>query len=379
MRCPLCAGPLREETVDLFKCEVGHELRGGELHQAATARASVALWMAIEALDTEAEALRRLSAVGVADAPPTLADQAEADARLLRKISAAHVPPGTLPEEGDGQGQSRLDEAVRAVSLFLVAEAPLGETLNRIAVVARDAVTGAAAAGITLLDARQRPTTSVWTDELSPAIDHAQYADGTGPCLDAYREGRIIRVDDTQAVGERWPAYSAATGEHGVLSTLSLPLRAAGDTFGALNLYATQERGFDAVDESDAEMFATQVSVVLANARAYWDAFDLAQGLRQAMDSRAVIEQAKGILMAAQGCDADEAFATLARASQNQNWRLRAIATRSSHRGGAESVPATQGAPRCSLGTWHSATRPPTRATPATSAAPRFAWRCRGL
>ena len=98
MRCPLCAGPLREEAVDVFRCEVGHELRGGDLHQAATARASVALWMAIEALDTEADALRRLSASGAADAPPTLADQAEADARLLRRISAAHVPPGTLPE-----------------------------------------------------------------------------------------------------------------------------------------------------------------------------------------------------------------------------------------------------------------------------------------
>ncbi len=86
MRCPLCAGPLREEAVDVFKCEVGHELRGGDLHLAATARASVALWMAIEALETEAQALRLLSMSGAADAPPTMAEQAEADARLLRKI-----------------------------------------------------------------------------------------------------------------------------------------------------------------------------------------------------------------------------------------------------------------------------------------------------
>ena len=328
MRCPLCAGPLREEAVDLFKCEVGHELRGDDLHLAATARASVALWMAIEALETEAHALRLLSASGATDAPPTLADQAEADARLLRKISAAHVPPGTLPGDGEGGGQSRLDQAVRAVSLFLVAEAPLGETLDRIAVVARDAVAGAAAAGITLLDQRERPTTRVWTDELSPAIDQAQYADGKGPCLDAYREGRVIRVDDTGAVADRWPGYSAAAGEYGVRSTLSLPLRAAGYTFGALNMYATRDGGFDAVDESDAEMFATQVSVVLANARAYWDAFDLAQGLRQAMDSRAVIEQAKGKIMGANGCSPDEAFDLLVRASQRQNTKLRDVARR---------------------------------------------------
>ena len=328
MRCPLCAGPLREEAVDLFKCEVGHELRGDDLHLAATARASVALWMAIEALETEAEALRRLSTSGAAEAPPTLAEQAEADARLLRKSSAAHVPPGNLREDGAGGGQSRLDQAVRAVSLFLVAEAPLGETLDRIAVVARDAVASAVAAGITLLDERERPTTKVWTDELSPAIDQAQYADGAGPCLDAYREGRIIRVDDTREAVDRWPGYSAAAADHGVLSTLSLPLGAAGYTFGALNLYATREGGFDAVDESDAEMFATQVSVVLANARAYWEAFDLAQGLRQAMDSRAVIEQAKGKIMAASGCSPDEAFDLLVRASQRENTKLRDVARR---------------------------------------------------
>ena len=330
MRCPLCAGPLREEAVDLFKCEVGHELRGGELHRAATARASVALWMAIEALETEAQALRLLSSSGAADAPPALAEQAEADARLLRQISAAHVPPGTLrpQDDGEGDGQSRLDQAVRAVSLFLVAEAPLGVTLDRIAVVARDAVASATAAGITLLDQRERPTTKVWTDELSPAIDQAQYTDGTGPCIDAYREGRVIRVDDTQAVADRWGRYSAAAAEHGIRSTLSLPLGAAGDTFGALNLYASREGGFDAIDEADAQMFATQVSVVLANARAYWDAFDLAQGLRQAMDSRAVIEQAKGKIMGANGCTPGEAFDLLVKASQRENVKLRDVARR---------------------------------------------------
>ena len=217
---------------------------------------------------------------------------------------------------------------MRAVSLFLVAEAPLGVTLDRIAVLARDAVATATAAGITLLDHRQRPTTRVWTDELSPAIDQAQYADETGPCLDAYREGRIVRVDDPQAAADRWPGYAAAATARGIRSTLSLPLRAAGETFGALNLYATQERGFDAVDESDAEMFATQVSVVLANASAYWDAFDLAQGLRQAMDSRAVIEQAKGKIIGANGCSADEAFELLVKASQRENVKLRDVARR---------------------------------------------------
>lgn len=75
-------------------------------------------------------------------------------------------------------------------------------------------------------------------------------------------------------------------------------------------------------------MLATQVSVVLANARAYWQAFDLAQGLGQALESRASIEQAKGKIMATNGCGPDEAFAFLVRASQRENVKLRDIARR---------------------------------------------------
>lgn len=325
MRCPLCAGPLREESVNLFTCEVGHQLRGEDLHKAATSRASVSLWMAIEALDSEASALRALAGTTTDDGIDDLADQAERDAQLLRALSTAHVPPGNMRHDGDVP--ARLGRAVRAVALFLVAEAPLGETLHRIALVARDAG-NAKAAGITLLDEHGRPSTRVFTDDLSPRVDQAQYDEGAGPCVDAYREGRMVRVDDTREMVDRWPAYSRRAVEHGVLSTLSLPLAAAGDSFGALNLYAGVERAFSAVDEADAQMLATQVSVVLANARAYWEAFDLAQGLRQALESRAVIEQAKGKIMGANGCDANAAFALLVKASQRENVKLRDVARR---------------------------------------------------
>jgi transcriptional regulator with GAF, ATPase, and Fis domain len=325
MRCPLCAGPLHEEAANIFRCEVGHEIAGDDLQNAATSRASVALWMAIEALETEATALRSVYERSGIGETAEMAEQAERDARLLRELSTAHEPPGTVR---DDHRRARLNQAVRAVSLFLIAEAPLGKTLERIAKVAREAVGDASAAGITLLDEQERPKTRVWTDELSVAIDQAQYAEDAGPCLEAYRQGQIVRIDDTQAVAERWPAYSRETARHGVRSTLSLPLQAAGDVFGALNLYATVERAFGNIEEADAELLATQVSVVLANARAYWEAFDLAQGLSQALESRAAIEQAKGKIMATNGCGPDEAFAVLVRASQRENTKLRDIARR---------------------------------------------------
>jgi GAF domain-containing protein len=100
---------------------------------------------------------------------------------------------------------------------------------------------------------------------------------------------------------------------------------------GAMNLYSREERAFGCRDRTDAELFAAQAAIVLANSQAYWDAHQLSTGLAEAMRSRAVIEQAKGVLMGAEGVDEDEAFGILARASQRENVKLREIAQRIVH------------------------------------------------
>jgi len=221
-----------------------------------------------------------------------------------------------------------LDEAVQAVAGFLVADAPLGQTLDRVAAIAADAIEPASAAALTLLDDRNRPRTFVSTDDLAPRIDQAQYDQDTGPCLEAYRQNRTIRVDDCSSVVDTWPAFSQVAGEEGVKSTLSLPLVAGAKALGAFNLYARDSHAFSSQDESEAQLFSTQAAVVIANAGAYWGALDLADGLRTAMESRATIEQAKGILMASRHCSPDAAFRMLLNASQRSNVKVRDIARR---------------------------------------------------
>jgi putative methionine-R-sulfoxide reductase with GAF domain len=221
-----------------------------------------------------------------------------------------------------------LDEAIRTVAGFLITDAPLGETLNRVASLAVDAIQPAVAAGMTLLDERNRPQTFVSTDDIGPPVDQAQYDQDDGPCLDAYRQNRIVRVDDISTVADSWPAYSRVAAEQGVKSTLSLPLVAAGKPFGAFNLYARDPHAFSDQDESAALLFSIQAAVVLANARAYWGAFDLASGLQKALESRATIEQAKGILMASRRCSPEKAFEILITASQRSNVKLRDLASR---------------------------------------------------
>jgi transcriptional regulator with GAF, ATPase, and Fis domain len=221
----------------------------------------------------------------------------------------------------------RLRAALETVSQFLVADVPLGRTLDRIAVLARDAIATTAAVGITLADEQGRPATRVFTDDISPDVDQGQYDDDQGPCLDALREGRVVRVPDTGAVEDRWPSYSRRAVAAGVVSTLSLPLKAGDEGLGVMNLYSTAD-AYDEPDERDAALFARQAAVVLANCRAYWNAFDLSQGLQEALASRATIDMAKGKIMAANGCTPDEAFQLLVKASQRENVRLRDVARR---------------------------------------------------
>ena len=105
----------------------------------------------------------------------------------------------------------------------------------------------------------------MFTDPTSPEIDSAQYETGVGPCLDAFRHQQVFRNPST-AEDERWPPFSKACVEHGIMSTLSLPLGVRGNGIGALNLYAREVAAFPKEQEEVGMMFATQASVALANA-----------------------------------------------------------------------------------------------------------------
>ncbi len=220
-------------------------------------------------------------------------------------------------------------QALRALSQFLVADVSLHDTLLRVSQITTESMPSAEMAGISLLDDDGRPTTAVFTDAESPQVDAGQYSFGRGPCLDAWRSKRVVRIDDMDMATVDYPEFAQLARDHGVRSTLSLPLVVDGEGIGALNLYARTPKGFSADDEAIGGDLATAAAIVLANASAYWGAFNLGEQLGEAMASRAEIEQAKGMLMAqAPGISADDAFEMLRRASQRENVKLRDIAKR---------------------------------------------------
>jgi GAF domain-containing protein len=219
--------------------------------------------------------------------------------------------------------QERLVEAIRQMASFSVVDDVMPEILQRIAVLANDTVEPAAMVGLTMA-VNGRPATPVFTDDDAPEIDSAQYAVGEGPCLDTFRDGITYGIPSTLQ-DARWPAFSKACHDHGVLSTLSVPVVAKDEKLGALNFYANVEHAFGPEEETLATAFAAQAGIVIANAQAYWSARALGEQLTQALESRVVIEQAKGLLMAT-GMTSDAAFDALRKASQRRNRKLRDVA-----------------------------------------------------
>ncbi len=216
------------------------------------------------------------------------------------------------------------DDPFAALVEFFMQESTLGETLHRVAELACQAGP-ADMAGITML-VDGAPSTGVFTDPEAPEIDESQYDAGKGPCLDAFRYQRVFRIDST-ANERRWPEFATAAAAHGVGSTLSLPISARGESLGALNLYSRTEAAFDEDVTERMLIFATHAAFVLANTQLYWDARQLNENLTEALRSRATIDQAIGIIMAAGGRSPDEAFQVLVRASQRENRKIREIAT----------------------------------------------------
>jgi len=167
----------------------------------------------------------------------------------------------------------------------------------------------------------------VFTHPEVPEIDRAQYETGRGPCVSAFETGDVFVIDSTRNE-QRWPEFAAVARDHGVLSTLSLPMIINARPVGAMNLYAMTEHAFGEADIDVARQFSAQAAFVLANAQAYWDARSLSENLETAMVSRSVIEQAKGVIMNARGVDADDAFEVLVETSQTENIKLREVAQR---------------------------------------------------
>lgn len=200
----------------------------------------------------------------------------------------------------------------------------LGEVLTEITSIARQSMPGADAVSITLIR-NDQPYTAAHDGQMALDADEMQYQRGCGPCVDAARSGEVFVIED-MANEQRWPDYARQAAVQGVGSSLSVPLPFQAATVGGLNNYSSRRHAFGEGDVAVGVEVATSVAYAVANATAAASAVDDTAHVWAAMASRAVIEQAKGILIERYKGTADQAFALLTRSSQRTGTKLRIVA-----------------------------------------------------
>ena len=197
------------------------------------------------------------------------------------------------------------------------------EVLDLVAELAEGSLSVADAASVSVKTDGKRITPAS-SQKMATDLDQLQYDEDEGPCIEAMTTGEEILSFPLEQ--KRWVKFAAAATADGVHGMYSLPLSADNDTIGALNLYSRRQEGPDDKERELARMFARQAAVVVANSTALNDARQLSDQLQEALQSREVIGQAKGILMLREGYGPDEAFDALKTMSQHANVKLRDVA-----------------------------------------------------
>lgn len=197
--------------------------------------------------------------------------------------------------------------------------------LHELAVLATRVVTDGLCCGMTLRQRGRLPAVAACTDPLAAQADEQQFQSGDGPSLHAMRRGERVHIPDLGR-HDRWPRFSRHAVSIGIRSVLAVPLITDGEPVGALALYARRPFAFGPDETRRADRFARHASgaLTLALRMAYCE--DLNDQLRSSIASRAVIDQALGVIMATERCPQEKAFALLRTVSQNTNVKLRDLA-----------------------------------------------------
>jgi transcriptional regulator with GAF, ATPase, and Fis domain len=242
-------------------------------------------------------------------------------------------PPGQ-PDLSPAQREA--DEAdlyagLRGVAGIVAGARGVIDLLGEVAEFAARAIPGVDGAGVALINSRDgAPRIQTWatTAEFVREIDKVQYEDlNEGPCITCMQSGRPT-VSGSLGSDNRWPHFGGRVARMGVHSALSLPLMVGTEVIGAINSYANSRDAFGEHAVLLGSQFAGPAAVSVYNAQLLATAHERTMQLQRALDSRAVIDQAIGIVRARAGVGAEEAFERLVQISQTENIKLVAVAER---------------------------------------------------
>ena len=209
-------------------------------------------------------------------------------------------------------------ETVADIARRLAAAEDLDDLLHRIVVLGQQQLDGCDGVSLMLIGRGGRISSPAYSAKVAYDSDMAQYETNQGPCLESIREHHTVLIDDLQH-DERWPAYRDLVVGLGVRSMLGVRLFVLGDTMGALNFYSSRPHVFDEWSKLLAQVFASHAAVAMKAAISE-------AGMEAALQTRDLIGQAKGVLMASHKLSAVEAFDLLRQVSQSRHVKLRDLA-----------------------------------------------------
>ena len=188
------------------------------------------------------------------------------------------------------------------------------------------ALLGAAAAGVVLADPRGELRMAAASSEQAGLLELFQLQNDQGPCLECFRTGRPVTATDLSSAAQRWPQFARAAVQAGFATVEALPMRLRDQVIGALNLFRAEPGPLDPAELRIAQALADVATIGLLHERNVRRTETVAEQLQAALNSRVVIEQAKGKLAERLGIDMDRAFTMLRDYARNTNQRLTDVA-----------------------------------------------------
>ena len=230
-----------------------------------------------------------------------------------------------MSTDGEHSYPKEVVESVTALSRLVVADEDVGSTVGQIAKLAVHAIDGAEVCSISLTR-KGEITTVASTADIGVQIDELQYESKEGPCLSSMEKEATFHIPYMEQ-DTTWPTFSKrVVADTGVKSMLSYVLDVHDGALGALNLTSSTPDSFSRDDVATGALFAAQAGVALANALSQEANQDSIHQLEEALQTRQLIGQAVGLIMASQQVDAEEGFRMLTRLSQNANVKVRELA-----------------------------------------------------
>jgi len=187
------------------------------------------------------------------------------------------------------------------------------------------AVLGLSGSGVTMAEeGRLRFVTAV--SQASVELERNQEQWQEGPCRDAFDTGEVVRVTDVRLESTRWPEFSATATRLTVAGVAGIPMRLADEIIGALNLYSPEPRVWSDEDIGVASVLADVATSYVVNASKLHQQEQLSEQLQEALESRVIIEQAKGITAHKHSVSIDEAYRRMRGHARNNNASMRVVA-----------------------------------------------------